>query len=796
MKHTAKTYLVLSLVVMVAASCRPLTPVATATKLTIPSALPTVTSTPFVLHLSPSDGLEKGVSSYRLRRWNEDNYAQIVESLNRLVDDEQNQIPYFMKPDYQVVFQLEHLLRYPDSSDRDDVLWDILIEDPRTMTIPGTQIAGDLMSSLISDLLAQNIQPLDLPSELEKHGVLVISTLTVQNMTGNGENGLVLLIKLPNDLRLTGAFVVFRNDGKFRVQKVHDWEVSEGFALYRDFKLQAVGDTNGNSLPEVVVQIEAGGGGIAKENIDHIEWSPQTETFQSVSLPVFWQDCDELGTGPCEGDWEFSTVDSQDILLTKSYWFTRKDCGDITVQRAFIWNGTEYILGNIEIVPPGDSSTPECHLAWAETAIWIPGSMWDGRITEPGWKNDLVISITEQSLKSWPAQADEIWGPAGRDYFKLRLGVWYDLRNEIERAQASLQQVANRPSQANYDFVSRLAALYLDERATFGRVRACLALENTYFEELHTAIPDPSPYNNDKATLKAWGIVEGKGSLCDVYEMLPVDVKSAQLRSPDTLMQWLDKTELTIYQKTSIDLNDDGLEDYLILLDTTDSETPDAWAFLATLEGYQASYIGEIPLKDEQSELEIRSMEIEGSAPVQIVLSAEGDLNIFRVTPGLGIETLMEDYDVQSIDADDVRKSVTVQINRDDEPHKTITYLWNPDSQAFVEQPDDFAHVETEIEKLFYSDRDYQAAINYIDDFLRTAPPEPKQAYACGVDIPDGCLYSPEWYGPNFRYLRGLAYEQLGQNEQAKQAYFELWRDFPGNVFGMAASLKLEPVRP
>jgi hypothetical protein len=44
--------------------------------------------------------------------------------------------------------------------------------------------------------------------------------------------------------------------------------------------------------------------------------------------------------------------------------------------------------------------------------------------------------------------------------------------------------------------------------------------------------------------------------------------------------------------------------------------------------------------------------------------------------------------------------------------------------------------------------------------------------------------------------MRGLAYEQLRQTDQAQHVYYELWKDYPKNVFGMAADLKLEPIIP
>lgn len=782
-----------------AASCGPVTPIATATTTQLPASTGalSITPTPSLLLLSPSNGPDKDISFYRLRAWTEDNYNQTVHGLNDRVGADEGQITSLMVPAYSVSFQLEHLLKFPNSSARGDILWDILINKPETITIPGIQPADDLMSSLIADLLAKNILPTHLSDEIERHGLQVINTTPVQNIIGNGEDGLVFLIRIHGPETLMGVFVILSDDEKFHVQKIRDWEVSEAVALYRDYKIYDVGDTNGNGLPEIVVQIQAGGGGISKESIDHIEWSPQDKKFQRQSFPVFWQTCDDAGVGPCEGNWEFSTIDSQYILTTKSYWSTRNDCPGLAIQRVSVWDGTQYALENPEFVSPNDNLTAECRLAWAETAIWMPVSFWDSDIKKPGWKNDLAISIVEKSLNNWPAQADEIWGPASRDYFKLKLGIWYELRNEDKKAKILLQQLANRPHQTEYDFPSRLASLYLQKRAVSGRARACLELKNAYYEELRIKIPELSPYNNDDAMLKAWGIVDTKEPLCDIYDMLLADMRNANWTSPEALMGWLNTHELTIYRKEDIDLNNDGLLDHLIWLDVTDSGVPDTWTFLATSNGYQAGYVSDIWPKDEQSKLNIQSIKI-GNSMLAYLLSSNGELIIFRVRSDLGIETLVEDYGVQSFDVNDEVTPTKLLVHTDNsyDGQGAIVYIWDSNMETFVEQTDSFVVAQAEIEKLLYTEKDYQEVINYLDKFLQIAPPEPKRIYFCSADIPEGCKYLPDWYMPYFRYLRGLAYEQLGQNEQAKRSYFELWRDFPKNVFGMVASLKLEPVNP
>ncbi len=794
MRPFLKTILVVGLLVIFSA-CGPLTPIPSATPTSTVVLTPTETKAPLVLSLVSSDGPDMGVDSYQLREWDEQDYKKLIGSLGDMIGDKDGQIPYGMAPDYRMAFQSERLLKFPDSPAREDVIWEMLSENPNIASIPGIEPSNDRISEIIADMLEQGITPDELGREFEKHEWNVTETMEVNNIVGNGEKGQILIIRIPNNSGLTGIFAVFRQDDQFKVEKIHDWDISQAPALGRYFALKDVGDMNGNGLPEIVVEIETGGSGmpqIGKKEIEHIEWSNQKNKFNHQSFPVYWQTCDELGTGPCVGDVEFSKKDSLPVLTTRSYWYTRNDCPTFAIQRNAEWDGEKYAPGQPEIVPPVSDLTPECRLAWAETAIELRTNDWDGDIKESGWKNHLAISIVEKSLQSWTDLADEWWGPAGRDFFKLRLGIWYELRGQDDKAKSTLQSLAAKPHLTDFDFASRLAKIYIEERAVSGPARACLSLNDAYFAEYRQAVPDLS-FNDDVTLVEQWGFVSRKGLLCSVTGMLPADVQIAHLTSTDALESWLQKTGFTLYQDEVLDLNSDGIEDHLILLDTTDSETPDAWAFIGTVDGYKAAFIFEPWFESEQPEMAIKALEMGETSPAYVIFS--DDLTIFRLTPDFAIETLLQEYSVKSYQIIDetMPPKIVLEIDGTYEGHRFIPYEWNTESQVFIEAPDEFVLAENEITKLLYEKQDYQGVISYINAFLQKDYPEPKRVAFCGMDIPDGCVYQPEWYIPYFGYLRGVAYEQMNQIEPAKQAYYKLWQDYPKNIFGMAAMLKLEP---
>jgi hypothetical protein len=762
----------------------------------IPSATPT-SSLPTLFAL---EGPEKDLLAYRLRTWTEADSVQVVNELGNLAQKSDEQIPYNTLPNYTVAFELERLLKFPGSPAKMDALWDILLSQPATAAVPGHVFQQDLMAFYLQDVLANGTSLTELVDTLEgdeKHPFIVTDNLSIKNITAKGIDGIILVVKftpLINYDGLTAVYVIFPENNSFHIERIRDWQSSQAPAFGRDFQITDVGDTNGNERSEFVIDITAGSSGDPqtwREDIEHYEWSEADKKFVGNTFPVFFQDCEgsTWGEGPCEGKWEFSQKNTQRMLTTKSFWFTHKDCPDLTIQTDAIWNGEQYRTGKPYNLPPDAGLSAECRLSWADTAI---------RTREQGWKNDLAISILESSLENWPVQANKWWGPASRDYFKLRLGVWHELRGNDDITVKTLSQLADKPADAQYDFAASMSKLFLKRRQQINVTRACLDLQNAFWDG-YQAISSDSQFGF-RDTLPTWGFTKDgsryfPGKICDVYEILPLDVKSAHVTSPASLSNWINKTNLTIYQNESIDLNRDGLEDRLILMDTTGSNSPDVWAFLATADGYIAIFVHDLWTENAALRAKISPIQA-GDNNFAYLVVLDKDFAFFRITKDFKAEILAKGTGVRSFETTEIAP-VQVKINIDNYPDgkKTLNYVWDSLSSNFVEQ-DEFKNAQIKIEKLLYSEQDYNGTIDYINQFLQAEHQEPFQPYQCGTSIPGGCNYEPAWYSPYFRYLLGVTYEQLGQQQQAIQTYYELWRDYPKNVFGMVASLKLEPIAP
>jgi hypothetical protein len=350
-----------------------------------------------------------------------------------------------------------------------------------------------------------------------------------------------------------------------------------------------------------------------------------------------------------------------------------------------------------------------------------------------------------------------------------------------------------------------MAILYLRERADQGSVKACDALGNASFKELFKVIPSPLSLNSPssaskslKAMKDAWGFVPMDIKLCDSLFMLPAEVKNDHLSSANMLNTWLKTLPYPVYQNTPIDLNGDGLEDRLVFLETSENGDLDVWAFFMTADGYIAKYFDYSSSKDDLSEITIFPLEINDGTKA-FMLPSEDSISIDILKTNLQNDSNAYFYqpDVQSYKV--IRQTQPVQVMldvKDQDERKTLVLSWNEFSQSLIGQ-NAIDLTVSQIEKLLYVDQNYPSVIDRVDTLLSNVNSEAGATYLCGISVSkDFRVDFPEAYAAYFLYMRALALEQMGQVNQARDAYYALWRDYPDNLFGIAASKKLIQANP
>lgn len=141
------------------------------------------------------------------------------------------------------------------------------------------------------------------------------------------------------------------------------------------------------------------------------------------------------------------------------------------------------------------SQSPTCTVGWADTA----GE--HGRI-------DLALPLVASALENWPAELDDIWGPAAQDYFRLKLGVWYADTGQTELARKSLESVRDRPANPDFSMASRLAAAYLSGYGENADAAAgCLAIRDAVYEGVW-ANSGGSLWSTYQKVQESWGFIE------------------------------------------------------------------------------------------------------------------------------------------------------------------------------------------------------------------------------------------------------------------------------------------------
>ena len=752
------------------------------------TAVPSVTPIPSV---TPTRG-PVTASAFRLREMNE---PELVSLINTYVAEEELGSALYK----------EALLKFPESKRRYELITNILKAEPETI-VPGLP-SDDPTGGMIAQLLDDGVQLHELQGKLEELGWYVDQTISIKNLIGNGEDAIILMIKAQWGSKM-GVFAVLSDKGKYQVEKIRDWDTSDGPALGISFELFDVGDTNGNGISELVVQEWFFSGGfiqVGTELIDHFEWLPQDKKFQQTTHLLYSQSCRWDG-GPCSGDWKFFREGSQSKLVTHGYWYTYDDCPNLTLQRISIWNGERYITERAEILPPNSDITPECSIAWAETAIHMSANFWGESLREPGWKNNLAISIIEQSLEGWPAKADEWWGPASRDFYKFQLGIWYELRGENAKSATLLEQVTTQPYNSKFDFLPRLASLYLQERSRSGAIKACADLSDAFIKELDQVVqPDISrsefKRTEDNALMvKTLGVIVRRIEPCDIYEMFPAELENSRITSAEMLDEWLNTLAYPVYQSIFIDLNGDGIEDRLIFLDQVGDGYLDAWAFFMMPEGYIAKILDN-GFSDGQAEgARIERMivplgQIEGLRA--FLIPSRKTITMYLISPDLVIfyplfQPSAESYKVMS-EAQTLKIIVDI---KNQNGQKTLELSWDGFANGVVEQ-NGLDVVLSQIEQVLYVDQDYPSVIKRVDVLLDNSNFDSDIPTLCGISAADDfCVDFPEKYAAYFLYMRALAYEQMGLVNDARDAYYQLWQKYPQNLFGIIASKKLEPIQP
>lgn len=812
------------------ASCggvTPIAPVITPSNTLSPTIKPVIpTSTPSAIAIStPTEALPLRADDYQLRPWVADDvyYSKLVEEFGK---------GFYIgigsgRQRYDLAFKAETLLRDPSSNLR-DVGWQIVVDYPKGIPLPGMRSGEDLLAFLIEDLLnTQNVKPDELLAIIKKktqvawwgecdfRAEIVESPskqgdyLIVKNLFGDNQNGSIFYV---GGCQGTAVYAFRKVGNLFLVEKVRDWQALEIPAAGFKLLLDTVGDVNNNGKPEIVIDELFGGSGSPPgrgEKIEFYEWDASKNAFVSDSIKMNEDVC--YMYQPCENGWMVEKADPQGFrpIVVNEQYATMYDysidatptCDNYIIKHTYLWKNSKFVEQKYSIIPPTDKRV-ECQLSWALQALKRNAD-----------ENTIAAALISKALTDWPDVMNDVWGPASKDYFALRLGLTYDMSGQEEIAMTLIQNVAEHPSGTDYQFASQLAATYLDVRSKQGKVQACREIGLLQAESEDKISGLYAIYVPLDDLKKVWGygapiwlyrvdaVCDGKLALKLLIEQAPVskyknvdELLTKMGLKPLSVQSIYESNSLTVWL-ASLPLQFNQFSKDGFAVEKVDYQQ--LWLLARSSQGFTPDYLDVIS-QDFGTILSADYLQIKkNDLIIMIQTNDENFQSVFisHIEPDGGIQTLLSDIYVDGfVDHAAEEIAIVSESFYSDQPDVTY-YRWDSELQKLDERKInfDFVKAQDEADRLVFQERDFSRAILYINEFLIQAPPEPKVEYSC---VYGKCDYYPEWYRPYMRYLLALAYEVSGQLDHARDTYFALWQDYPANIFGLAAEHRLVLVKP
>lgn len=825
MKPAKKIYVVLCLIALIAVACGPVTPVPTPVRTSTPAlatrkptlAIPTKTIT---ATSTPTSTSPPQAEDYELQAWSASDgyYVGLAGKFSQeyyLGFNEEYQT-------YHLAFQAEKLLRDP-SMDWHDTAWKIMARNPKGIPLPGMRPGQDLLAFLMEDILNnEKVKPEELPvivksrirTTWECYSAQIVETsakrgnyLIVNNLFGDQQDGWIFYT---GNCEGTAVYALHKVKDQYQVEKMRDWQALEiPFAGYR-LELDRAGDVNKNGIPEVIINVWYGASGTppySGQKWEFYEWDSSAGVFLSDSTEMFEDVCFSFET--CDDGWRIETMSVQGVnpVIVKELHVIVYDelgefsvCESLVLEHTYLWKSGKFSDQKQTLLPPTDTRI-ECRVSWAYQVL--------NRNIEG---IDAAIQIISAALNDWPDSMNEMWGPASKDFFTLKLGLVYDMAGQEEQALTFIQDVAEHPANTEFDFIPGLAAAYLDVRSRQGKVQACREIslvqsESEYENSLYSPIYVPTEKIREiwgiGARLWPYGTID---DFCDGEDALQLLVRRTDAPEDLDVETWLKYAGVQALRVEQIH-GTNAVTAWLVTVPTQSLEWGEnaevlerydhqqTWLLARTSNGLDAIYVDDI---DHDSDMSFDYLELNHSGLLVTVKTHGEDVPRFYIyhVPSNGeITEQLSDYYVDGFVNHKTNEITTIAESAGAEQPEMTVYAWNVVLGKFEKRiiNFDFSKAQDEAEKLLFQERDYIQAILHIQRFLIQAPPEPKEFFYCQSN---DCKYYPDWYRPYMRYLLALAYEMSVQPEPAREIYFALWKDYPDNIFGLAAEHRLVAVKP
>ncbi len=447
----------------------------------------------------------------------------------------------------------------------------------------------------------------------------------------------------------------------------------------------------------------------------------------------------------------------------------------------FAWDGKGYKKESEGITTPGQTDPPSrCTIDWAIKA---------------GPQNDEAVKLLADALENWPAPAENDWGPAARDYLRIKLATWYIERNQLDLGLATLRQVRDHPVKPAYTLPARVAATFLDTYATQGIYRAVEEVGALYIAEMPSVCGMLSC--NVEKMFQQWGFAEREwgseynGHFSDDFDSLdPIAILVNQHppSSLDDLKALLIQNQLYPQWSQQGDLDGQGEDDWIVEINTN------FYAFLRHGGQIEKLSLYYLYLPDDKSPSTIiwQKFNPQPGAPSINLFKAGSTLYTFLILPQGSAFQSKELLYPGDLPQKLTEKRGTVKDWKVIDGRLIVnytgwatTYTWDNTQNNLVPSgfvPELQEENVSKAEQALFFDQRPDIAIAILTEIF-------KQPIIESGFYDDTIIQPLHSY---LQYLLGLAYERSGDQADAVQAYWQLWHDYPASPYSLAAQSKLE----
>lgn len=751
----------------------------------VQTAAPTLTPSPI---LTPLPG-----SQYRLAKWDaQDFYSALSGEQGNI-----NLGPVLLK---------ELLLRAPAHPLREE--WENqLIRNLMYDPYPLPELPAEPLRARVEKALnSGETQPSGLANWLEKdsndHPIGVVETLPAPNLYGDGRDATVLHV-LANWQAHAYLIVTKRGNG-YQVDLLDEYMRVEHWVN----ESMDVLDLNHNGSPEILIYHNWYGIGFTHgcdNQLMAFEWDGTAFRDLAGHIGHTFINTDY---GNC-GEWRYPQASDgtrrivgQELMQSPLIYegvvpFELAEQLEVSLSHFYRWYGTEYEWERDEISPlPAEATAAEA-VPWAVLA---------------GWQNDQALAALENALQNWPADLQKTYGPAGEDFFRFKLGVWYALRGMTQQAADLLAQVRDHPVDREHQTVSQLASVFLNAYNAGQLSAACQAANRLLENQLNVEHNDfftfaVSPGFSLEKMRSAWGVSDPLWFnwnefvfpfpfSSDVYRPCPSQAAfqtalQQQPAFPSTPLftAWLSRQYTGWSSLKEPDLDSDGQSDWLFLARTGRYDQYQLWAVLRKPGGLTPLLVSKSDLGSGNLPTNAFSIPVPGGGTRVFGYRAGNQVIFFRLIEQQGKLIVTHPVDNNARGWINLRSAQVAgadQILIIDQDGGDWIVAWNETKNALALTYSPWLRYQREVraaEKAIFEYNQPAQAASMLEDLLAGEIPEDQ--WSEGSD-PSRRIHA--------LYLLALAYELAGNQQPAVRAYVQLWRDYPATFHAAAARLKLEPV--